>query len=49
MPKMYEAIRDKFVADGMPLKKAKTAAAKIYNSKRKTNKKLPKLTHKPDK
>ena len=32
MPKQYEAIRDKFVAKGMPLKEAKTRAAKIYNS-----------------
>ncbi len=48
MPKIYTAIRDRLVADGMPLKKAKTSAAKIYNSKRKKNKKLPKLTNKPD-
>ena len=33
MPKQYEAIRDKFVSEGMPLKEAKTRAAKIYNSK----------------
>lgn len=32
MPKQYEAIRDKFVAKGMPLAEAKTRAAKIYNS-----------------
>lgn len=34
MPAQYEAIRDNLVAKGMPLKKAKTEAAKIYNSKR---------------
>lgn len=34
MPKQYEAIRDSLVAKGMSLKKAKTEAAKIYNSKR---------------
>lgn len=32
MPKQYEAIRDKF-AKTMPLKEAKTRAAKIYNSR----------------
>lgn len=32
MPKQYEAIRDKFAAKGVPLKEAKTRAAKIYNS-----------------
>jgi len=31
MPKAYEAMRDKF-AQTMPLKAAKTKAAKIYNS-----------------
>ena len=33
MPKQYEAIRDKLVAQGKSLKEAKTSAAKIYNSK----------------
>lgn len=33
MPRQYEAIRDKFVAKGVPLKAAKTSAAKIYNAK----------------
>lgn len=32
MPAQYEAIRDRFVSKGMPLKEAKTHAAKIYNS-----------------
>jgi hypothetical protein len=32
MPAQYEAMRDKF-AKTMPLKAAKTKAAKIYNSK----------------
>ena len=31
MPKAYESMRDKF-AQSMPLKAAKTKAAKIYNS-----------------
>lgn len=35
MPKMYEAIRDKFEAKGVPAKQAKTSAAKIFNAKRK--------------
>jgi hypothetical protein len=35
MPKQYEAIRDKFIAQGMSEKAAKTKAAKIYNSKHK--------------
>lgn len=34
MPKKYEAIRDK-MAKTMPMKEAKTRAAKIYNSGRK--------------
>lgn len=33
MPKQYEAIRDKFVSQGMPLKEAKKHAAMIYNSR----------------
>jgi len=33
MPKQYEAMRDKFKADGMDEKAAKTKAARIYNSK----------------
>ena len=33
MPKQYEAIRDKLVRQGVPLKKAKESAAKIYNAK----------------
>jgi len=35
MPKQYEAIRDSLVKKGLSLKKAKTQAAKIYNSKHK--------------
>ena len=33
MPKQYEAIRDSLVKKGVPLKDAKTSAARIYNSK----------------
>ncbi len=37
MPKGYEKMRDSFVSKGMPLKAAKTKAAKIWNSKHKAN------------
>lgn len=33
MPKQYEAIRDKFISEGMSSDEAKTRAAKIYNAK----------------
>jgi hypothetical protein len=33
MPAQYEAIRDKFIGQGMDTKEAKTRAAKIYNAK----------------
>lgn len=33
MPKQYEAIRDRFIAQGMGEKEAKTRAAKIFISK----------------
>jgi hypothetical protein len=33
MPKQYEAMRDKFAKE-MPLKEAKTRAAKFYNANR---------------
>jgi hypothetical protein len=39
MPKQYEAIRDRFIKEGMSSKEAKTRAAKIYNSKRKKGQK----------
>ena len=32
MPKAYEKIRDSFISKGVPTKKAKTEASKIYNS-----------------
>lgn len=32
MPAQYEAIRDKFIKQGMPEKEAKKHAAMIYNS-----------------
>lgn len=35
MPPRYEQIRDREVARGVPLKQAKTDAAKIYNATRK--------------
>lgn len=39
MPKQYEAIRDKFIAEGMSAKEAKMRAAKIYNARRKAGQK----------
>lgn len=33
MPKQYEAMRDKFIRDGLKPAAAKEKAAKIYNSK----------------
>lgn len=45
MPKAYEAMRDKF-ARKMPLKAAKTKAAKIYNANRGSK---PPVTGKKDK
>jgi hypothetical protein len=33
MPKQYEAIRDKFAAEGMDYDEAQSRAAAIYNSK----------------
>lgn len=39
MPKQYEAIRDKLIAEGKPVADAKTLAAKIFNSRRKKGQK----------
>jgi hypothetical protein len=39
MPKKYEAMRDKFANEGLPVKAAKTKAAKIFNAQRKSNQK----------
>jgi hypothetical protein len=36
MPKQYEAIRDRFIAQGMNEREAKSRAAAIYNSTHKT-------------
>jgi hypothetical protein len=35
MPKKYEAIRDKFIKEGLSAKIAKQRAAKIFNATRK--------------
>jgi len=35
MPAKYEAMRDRFVSEGMSMKAAKSKAAAIYNSQRK--------------
>ena len=37
MPRQYEAIRDKFIDEGMSTKEAKTRAARIYNATHKGN------------
>jgi hypothetical protein len=39
MPKQYEAMRDKFIKEGMSPKSAKGKAPRIYNSKRKKGQK----------
>lgn len=49
MPAQYEAIRDKFIKQGLSVKEAKTRAAKIYNSLRDKKPSMPKLSNKPDK
>lgn len=49
MPKQYEAMRDKFLKDGLSEEKAKEKAAKIYNSLRNKKPSMPKLSNKPDK
>lgn len=33
MPKQYEALRDKFLGQGLSIKAARTKAAKIYNAR----------------
>lgn len=48
MPKMYEAMRDKFTKDGMPYDKAQAKAAAIYNHFRKTHPSAKKLSNKPE-
>jgi hypothetical protein len=47
MPKIYEAMRDKFKRGGMKLKAAKTKAAKIFNANRKPG--TTPVTNKPHK
>lgn len=37
MPAGYEKMRDKFIKEGMPKKKAQAKAARIWNSKHKSN------------
>ncbi len=37
MPKQYVAMRDQFASQGMSYDQAQTKAAKIYNSKHKSN------------
>jgi len=39
MPKKYEAIRDKLIAEGRSPASAKTSAAKIFNATRKPGQK----------
>ena len=45
MPKDYEAIRNRLVRQGVPLKDAQTRAAKIANSRRKQQGKRPARFH----
>jgi len=37
MPKQYEAMRDRFLREGLSLKEAKAKAARIYNSRHPDN------------
>ena len=37
MPRQYEAIRDKFIKQGMSVQEAKRRAAKIYNAEHPKN------------
>ena len=37
MPKVYEAMRDKFLREGMSEKAAKAKAVRIYNAKHPSN------------
>lgn len=37
MPKAYERMRDKLIAQGMPVKAAKAKAARIYNARHPKN------------
>jgi len=39
MPAKYEAIRDKFIKNGLSASSSKTKAAKIYNATRKSGEK----------
>lgn len=48
MPAQYEAMKAKFIKDGLSVEAAKTKAAKIYQSIRKKNMSLPKLSNKKD-
>lgn len=48
MPKQYEVIRDKFIAQGKSEKDAKTSAAKIYNYLRDKHPSMSKLSNKPN-
>ena len=43
MPKQYEAMRDKFIKEGMSKDEAQAKAARIYNSRR--GNKLPVTGH----
>ena len=49
MPKQYEAMRDKFVSEGMGYDAAQGKAARIYNAMRSKHPTMQKLSNKPEK
>lgn len=48
MPKLYEEIRDQYVKKGMSYDKAQSIAAATYNTIRRKNSALPKLSNKTE-
>lgn len=48
MPKMYEDIRNSYVASGNPYDMAQKLAAMTYNARRKDHPSMPKLSNKPE-
>ncbi len=48
MPKLYEQIRDAYVKKGVSYDKAQSIAAATYNTIRRKQTGLPKLSNKPE-
>lgn len=48
MPKMYEDIRNSYVASGKSYDESQKLAAMTYNKRRQTHPDMPKLSNKPD-